>query len=349
MTLATLAALADDELHLIVFGPGYGESIAVRVPPGEWLVVDSLRHVDRTMDANPAIALLEMHGAQASAVVLTHPHADHAHGFARLLVHRRPGAPVGCLTSYIEPPAAWERSPDAARVLAGATVEAAVSAVVDAWERDPASRWDLVSGEERPVGEANVAVLHPAAVLADHWPARSDLNQLSSPLHLTWKGLSLVLGADLPWPQWELLSRTSAIAELAQAHALKASHHGSRNAQHAVVIGQPPPVDRHCVVTPWNRGRKLPRYEDNEGVDVLLRCIHEVVVTTAPHPSLCGTTSTRSQAADTVQRRRLGNRLLLEYESDSAEVFGGWVHASFDATGARTCLQLGTSAGVVQS
>jgi beta-lactamase superfamily II metal-dependent hydrolase len=348
LTLATLAALADDELHLIVFGPGYGESIAVRIPPGEWLVVDSLRRVDGTNDANPAVALLEMYGAQASGIVLTHPHADHADGFAQVLACRRRGAPVGCLANYLDPPAAWERSPDAARVLAGATVEAAVSAVKDAWDRDPASRWDLVAGEERTVGEANVAVLHPATVLAEHWPDRSDLNQLSSPLHLTWNGLSLLLGADLPWPQWELLNRTSLIAEIAQAQALKASHHGSRNAQHSVVIGQPPPVDRHCVVTPWNRGHKLPRYEDDEGMDLLLRSIQEILLTAAPHPSLCGTTSTRSQVGDTVQRRRLGNRLLLEYEPAPAQVFAGWVRASFDATGGRTCLQLGTSAGVVQ-
>ena len=37
------ASLDEGRLYIFVFGPGYGESVAVRVPPDEWLVIDSCR------------------------------------------------------------------------------------------------------------------------------------------------------------------------------------------------------------------------------------------------------------------------------------------------------------------
>ena len=36
-------SLDEGRLYVFVFGPGYGESVAVRVPPDEWLVIDSCR------------------------------------------------------------------------------------------------------------------------------------------------------------------------------------------------------------------------------------------------------------------------------------------------------------------
>ena len=33
-----LPALAADELHVFVFGPGTGELVAVRAPPEDWLI-----------------------------------------------------------------------------------------------------------------------------------------------------------------------------------------------------------------------------------------------------------------------------------------------------------------------
>src|SRR4051794_23800400 len=86
-----------DELVLIVMGPGLGESVLVRWPPDDWLVVDSFRRMTRDTERHPALAVLELFEASPSAVALTHPHQDHSSGFASLVARRRAGGRVGWL------------------------------------------------------------------------------------------------------------------------------------------------------------------------------------------------------------------------------------------------------------
>jgi glyoxylase-like metal-dependent hydrolase (beta-lactamase superfamily II) len=73
-----LPALAVDELHILVFGPGTGELVAVRAPPDDWLIVDGCG-VGRTKYGP---ALLAHYGASPRLIALTHPHRDHAVGVA---------------------------------------------------------------------------------------------------------------------------------------------------------------------------------------------------------------------------------------------------------------------------
>ena len=75
MPIAELASrLAGNRLHVIVFGPGYGESIAVHIPGGGWLICDSLSQPHGTGDFIPAVELLSSRRERAAALILTHPH-----------------------------------------------------------------------------------------------------------------------------------------------------------------------------------------------------------------------------------------------------------------------------------
>lgn len=86
---------ANDELEISLFGPGYGESLAVHLHGGEWMVVDSC--VASVGHEPAAIQYLEDAGVdigqQVSTIVATHWHDDHIRGLART-VERCPNARV---------------------------------------------------------------------------------------------------------------------------------------------------------------------------------------------------------------------------------------------------------------
>ena len=262
-------ALLPDLLYLFVFGPGFGESIVVRVPPDEWIVVDSLRHQTKLQDANPALQLLTAHDAAPAAMALTHPHHDHVHGFDQLLDIRRPGGPVGRTDEFSTLNGDWRRSQDASLVLDLGTMASVLNRIDHIWHTEQSSRWLLVEGATRTVGEATIEVLSPPA---NSQPRKGNLNRLSSAMLVRWHECQILLGADLPVPGWRAVAKgVSPATGFATSQALKVAHHGSKGAQHATAIGVPPPRDRACVATPFNRGRQLPSYADDRGVDLLLR------------------------------------------------------------------------------
>jgi beta-lactamase superfamily II metal-dependent hydrolase len=337
-----LEQLSDDQLHVLIFGPGFGESILVRVPHDSWLVVDCLRRFTPE-ELVPAARVLDHLGVRAAAVALTHPHLDHTNGFPALVERRLPGAPVGCLPTPLMDQ--WRGAPDAERELRGSATEAALAAVTDAWEREPESRWELVEGESRPLGSGQIDVLHPRDIAVGQRLVARDLNSASSPMVVRWEGASVVLAADLIWRQWNSLPER--IDDLTGADALKAPHHGSRNAQHPRVIGTPPPGNRPCLVTPWNKGRRLPRFEDGEGIDLLLAAHQTVELTALPVPAVVPPDGhlKRSEVLNGQERQRFGPDILLDFDAVPTGPLEAWTRVSLDTTGAIRSLSRG-SAGV---
>jgi hypothetical protein len=77
----------NDQIEISVFGPGYGESIALHIGNGKWLVVDSC--VDKSTN-NPAVLdYFNRIGVDpskdVSLVVITHWHQDHIKGIGNVL------------------------------------------------------------------------------------------------------------------------------------------------------------------------------------------------------------------------------------------------------------------------
>ena len=75
----------DDEFELTLFGPGYGESLALHVGEGAWVLIDSCGRADapvaldylRRIDVDPSEAV--------QMIVATHWHDDHIRGLAEMV------------------------------------------------------------------------------------------------------------------------------------------------------------------------------------------------------------------------------------------------------------------------
>lgn len=75
--------LTSNKLWVVVFGPGHGEAILLRLPDGRVGIVDGCRD---SKEACPVTRLLrELAVQELLFVCMTHPHEDHYMGLARLL------------------------------------------------------------------------------------------------------------------------------------------------------------------------------------------------------------------------------------------------------------------------
>lgn len=323
-----------EELVLLVLGPGFGESVLVRWPPDNWLVVDSCHRVAGEAERHPAIEALRAFDAQPAGVALTHPHLDHSGGFAALVARRRPGAPVGWLS---EPDrGVWWATPNGTRAAVQGDTEHALAAIERAWGEDPATRWELLAGGTPMVlGELTIEVLSPAAGVVDEVKAAAhpDFNRASSAMLLRWRDCELVLGADLTHPGWDDVMSAHGPRRFAEAHGLKASHHGSANAQHAVALGDPPARERLVVATPYNKGRKVPGYNDGGDVARLLELATRLHVTTHHGPlPLNGATGAVSRSTLCPTSRRLA-RFEVQTDNPPKRLEDCWIAARFGADG----------------
>lgn len=79
---------AHDELEVSVFGPGYGEAIAVHFGNGCWILIDSCIHRESGLPASREY--LDSIGVApecVKAIIASHWHDDHVRGIAQLVRH----------------------------------------------------------------------------------------------------------------------------------------------------------------------------------------------------------------------------------------------------------------------
>lgn len=76
---------AADEIEVTLFGPGYGEAIAVHLGEGAWLLVDSCIDPDSKGPASETyLDRIGVNTRQVRAIVASHWHDDHVRGIAQL-------------------------------------------------------------------------------------------------------------------------------------------------------------------------------------------------------------------------------------------------------------------------
>lgn len=198
--------LRENRFYIVVYGPGFGESIVLREPGGAWVVIDGCLANGKSQPAT----LLRDEGAAWSCTVLTHPHVDHALGLDAVLAGPGGGL-IGCAAPQLADPKTWSRSPDAESHLKHGTVEHVLAAVHDRWEADPSCRWEMRRGDARKVGGIDLTVLHPPQSVVDEAPP--DPNRLSTGVVATWKGVTLLLGSDVIAVDWgDIKSRYPTLA-----------------------------------------------------------------------------------------------------------------------------------------
>lgn len=259
-------------LYVFVFGPGFGESIAIRVPPDRWMVVDSCNVASKAA----ALHILEAYGGTCDCLMLTHRDQDHYRGFSNL-IDWASWTTIGCNDLSVDDE--FYNSVDPEKLLEGG-LEQAIASIKQRWSDNAESEWRTWKSTSRTVGDAKVSVLHPAEDFARKYTGDDD-NELSSAVILTWKDVRLLLGADVPNPYWATISDEN--AELNVHQLLKVPHHGSDEAlDDGFLVGD---HNRLCILTPYNGGKKrkkLPHFEDGRGVQRILQNVDALYLTGLP-------------------------------------------------------------------
>ena len=272
---------ATGEFELTLFGPGYGESIALHVGDGVWIVVDSCIDHEQAPRALRYLENLGLDPDQAVAlIVATHWHDDHIRGMARLL-NACSQASFCCAGAFCQPEflsavAALERrhhtvAGSGARELyqvftrlaeAGTPPKHAVAnrrifarGACEVWSLSPSDAefqgflgaiGNLVSRE----GQAKMRIPDPSP------------NTVAVALWIEVNEIAVLLGSDLERRGWvEIVKNTE--RPLGQASAFKVAHHGSMSADLPEVWRHMLSADPVAVLTPWHRGgRVLPSQHD---------------------------------------------------------------------------------------
>ena len=299
------ALRVDEGLHMYLFGPGYGESMAFRTATSGWIVVDSLRRaVPGTGNVNPSRALIAADGAPLSCVVLTHPHRDHVTGFAELVSDAIAAkATVASVARFSDVLDEWDTDPvageDPAAPAELGQAELARQAIGRAWRKDRSVPWRIRAGDRRAFGDLTLTALWPDDAAEAGWNGKpTTANGISSPFLVEWDDRRILLGADLPAAQWARVDANGHGVPLAAHSGCKVPHHGSAGARADVwAIGE---VGRTWALTGWSGNKKLPQLGAGQGAEELLRDVSRMHLTALPFVAATGQgpwTLTPAQAA----------------------------------------------------
>lgn len=314
-----LPTARDDRLLVLVFGPGTGELILARAPGDHWLVIDGCAksHEKRQY----AQLALDLYKARPAAIVLTHPHRDHAYGLADLIEEVTTSDPwplLGMLPPITRPPRAAPSTPSAH---ATGITERAISAIQTRWEERAACRWDLQLGSKRPLGPATMTVISPAA-------AGADPNERSTALLLEWRATRIVLGADLePATAWQ--ASLAIFPQAASHQGLKVAHHGSLKAQEPTLFAPSPGAPR--IITPF-ASEDLPRFDAGGGVALLQQTGADLHLTALPRKHL----DQGGRGDARIARTTLATRPELTMDPPVTAFPDCFVAVEWDATGSAT-------------
>lgn len=301
LTLDALATPLDRSLlHVFVAGPGYGEGVAVALPHSGWLLLDGCRVSTGRL---PILAILDRwrsSGEPVEALLLTHPHTDHAFGIRETIEGTSPRR-IGVTTSPASPALVFTTaeaelaaaSPGSVDQLRRRTVIDAMLAIRRRFDATPADLIALVDGAQVPLSNSGIAafVRAPDAALVHDRLAgghRGDPNELSAVVELVFGATMVVLGSDLPTVDgrgvvlgagWDSVLHRH--PHLGDHRGLKIPHHGSPAAFHARLMTSG--SGRAWWISPFNRGRRLPP-TDPDGVPRLVALNAQVSLTATPRP-----------------------------------------------------------------
>ena len=304
-----------DEIEVSLFGPGYGEAIALHIGEGKWVLVDSCREPDSGLPAT--LGYLRRLGIDvATAVkllVATHWHDDHVDGMGALASQCK--SAVICVSSALTKReflqiAALYREPGISRTsglsellqiyevyLDRKTDRARFStpklAIADRLILD--ERIDGPSGAVQAkvfaLSPSDAAVVQATVAFRELMPTAGPVRRVASPTpnHASvalWIEIGdhrVLLGADLertsnPRTGWSAILASSLVVS-GRAGVFKVPHHGSESAHHDDVWSSLLSHEPLAALTPFMSGdRSLPTSSDL----IRLRRLTPHVYVTAP-------------------------------------------------------------------
>jgi len=289
-----MATTDDKRLEIHVFGAAKGESIVLRLPSGQWGVVDCYSGSLKDSSKNPVLTFLTNRGIDHLAFLcMTHPHDDHYRGMSHLLERFdvdcfwRPSVMTGQRLKWI---------------LKAAEIDAKKSGNTTSIE--DASELDRIFRLVKQKKEASKTPLIPKSAMTGNqlypvpvnghadfqvWAVAPSTNQtelyeqglakcfddkdrlkaslppsnqnvVSMALLIIYGSTRIVLGGDVESAGWLDVMREFAPDNLS-SHAVKISHHGSTNGYAnelwPLFARERPPI---TVLTSY-RSKRLPRRE----------------------------------------------------------------------------------------
>lgn len=343
--MGLLGELNPELLYVGVYGPGLGESIVIRVPGDHWIVIDGCL----VNEASPAAHILAHHNAVCSCLVLTHPHEDHAKGLVDVLDIVSSGL-VGCADPVVPEPDERRRSQDARRHHDLGVVEDIIQKIDDRWRSNPDHEWRVRRNDKREFGGATLTALHPDEAAVARYSGRAGKeNRIATAMLLEWKEVKVLLGADVVATDWRRIARYA--AKLGVHAGLKVPHHGSMG---ALDDGFGDGLrDRTWILTPFSP-KRVPRFDDNEGMNWMLRKVDHVHMTGLPQRhDLQNVVPYRVSRQELLRDKppAVGERLpdgrFVAFQPDSPAIHSCWVMAAFRPDGTTAAIEHGPGSLIV--
>lgn len=274
---------------MVLFGPGYGEAIAVHLGESAWLLADSC--IDPFSQSPAALTYLQAIGVPLNsvrAVVATHWHDDHVRGLAKVV--------AACPQAELQMSSIFNS--DEARVLLAAysnrvapavargtaelfaAVSTATSGVFHLHHRSTVIDHLWTSGRLVRVvalAPSQAAITRSVSQLAQFIPDPSASatvrhitplrpNAESVVLHVDFGGHAVLLGSDLEDHQafgWTAVAADPWTLQREQASVYKVAHHGSHTGECNAIWTDLLTNDPITALTPFVRGKQaLPTAAD---------------------------------------------------------------------------------------
>ena len=307
----------EDDLEVSVFGPGFGECLAVHMPGGKWILVDSCRDSRR----RPAsLAYLEEMGIAAESdvamVVASHWHFDHVDGIAEMVAECRSAEPVMSLALHTRELLAFAH---AAQYLGSGTVPRPIAEsqqLTETIDTAQPARYITLSQARMKLLESRYGTLTTSVDSLSPSPASvsvamSDLSQsrleagkeLEAPqpdqnaaavvLRVRSGNVSMLLASDLeiqadPARGWRGVMDAWG-DDGHQSQVIKIAHHGSANGDSEIIWSDPPDRDahRHSHAFPQRLGASPARQPGRADCRALLRPVLDQRVFVGADGTVC--------------------------------------------------------------
>lgn len=257
-----MATTDSGRLEIHIFGAAKGESIVLRLPSGEWGVVDCYASSLKDSSTNSTLQFLLDRGVDELAFLcLTHPHDDHFHGMSQLLKRFsvryfwRPAAMFGKRLMWILKSAKIDaKKSGVARSEEDADELCDIFRLVKQRKQasgKPAIPKASTTGTQlfpmplNPTADLQVWALAPSTRQSERYEnalrkcfdskgslvdpvAQSCHNIVSMALLVTYGTTRIILGGDVESAGWRNVLDEFGADNLS-SHAVKISHHGSTN------------------------------------------------------------------------------------------------------------------------
>lgn len=274
----------NDEVEVVVFGPGYGEAIAVHLGDQNWLLVDSCIDPDSKEPASHTyLKSIGVDPSSVKVIVATHWHDDHVRGISALAkFYPEAEFMVSAVFNSDEAStflAAYSgvAAPDLTRG-AKELHEVIFSHTSVSYVQHRSSIFESVGGSIK----AHVTALSPVpaafskalAQFAQYLPQKfAQINHAPSlkpnleavVLHIDFGSDAVLLGADLEADAscgWNAVVTNGWSKSRRKGSVYKVAHHGSHSAHDPCIwttLLQEAPM---ACITPFNKGKLLPSEED---------------------------------------------------------------------------------------